>query len=172
MATACSESFRRSLNPYILPRRRGGLARGRCRLLTAASRFLSPRHLFHFSIFPLVKNSLDIAASDLAEILEDFCSELIVYGAAGVELTRMPCALDDALTAPDAVAGHYLDAGTLSATIAADDLPDGITLAMGTRVGIVPRAGKAVELYTVADITRRADDCAAVLTLQPPARGR
>ena len=119
-----------------------------------------------------MKTSLDIAASDLAEILEDFGSELIVYGAAGVELTRMPCALDDALTAPDAVAGHYLDAGTLSATISADDLPDGAVLTMGTRVGIVPRDGARVELYTVAEITRRADDCAAVLTLQPPARGR
>lgn len=119
-----------------------------------------------------MKNSLDIAASDLAEILEDFGSELIVYGAAGVELTRMPCALDDATTAPDSVAGHYLDAGTIAATIAADDLPDGITLTMGTRVGIVPRDGACVELYTVSDITRRADDCAAVLTLQPPARGR
>ena len=119
-----------------------------------------------------MKNSLDIAASDLAEILEDFGSELIVYGAAGVELTRMPCALDDATTAPDSVAGHYLDAGTLSATVAADDLPDGITLTIGTRVGIVPRYGARVELYTVSDITSRADDCAAVLTLQPPARGR
>lgn len=119
-----------------------------------------------------MKNSLDIAASDLAEILEDFGSELIIYGAAGVELMRMPCALDDATTAPDSIAGHYLDAGTIAATIASDDLPDGITLAMGTRVGIVPRAGARVELYTVAEITRRADDCAAVLTLQPPARGR
>lgn len=119
-----------------------------------------------------MKNSLDIAAADLAEILEDFGSELIVYGASGVELTRMPCALDDATTAPDSIAGHYLDAGTIAATIAADDLPDGVVLTMGTRVGIVPRNGARVELYTVADITRRADDCAAVLTLQPPARGR
>lgn len=119
-----------------------------------------------------MKNSLDIAAADLAEILEDFGSVLIVYGAAGIELTRMPCALDDATTAPDSIAGHYLDAGTIAATIAADDLPDGVVLTMGTRVGIVPRNGARVELYTVADITRRADDCAAVLTLQPPARGR
>ena len=119
-----------------------------------------------------MKNSLDIAASDLAEILEDFGSELIIYGAAGVALMRMPCALDDATTYPDSIAGHYLDAGTIAATIAADDLPDGGVLTMGTRVGIVPRNGARVELYTVADITRRADDCAAVLTLQPPARGR